>query len=365
MSSEFSSILKNSKDITDDVYRDPVDYQSSEIISLFVASKKPEEILRKEIEKLWQEPCLWDGSKVGILCDLPQWSNFAQEEYKKSRPDLFAIDATDSPLISLMVGQFYEVVVGGVGYFKTDLTPQIFRASTTLSIKSDVSENVRLEDLIKSFEFKKDRSWPNTYREYKEREYALECESNYVIVDGPILTQNLVTQREGEELICKIAKSSKKVLGVIKSLSASTDHERWVGRILKNGEAYILMNCGELLAKRNESWGKGKKKQAWLNSVASQFCRGVYRPGNPDTGHSSYFGFECKIKDIPWALSVLYNERSSIPGHEIPFLLDHIDALLDATHNRGSVQKRLEAALMEYDPCQAFDQLDTNDFRNK
>ena len=361
--SEFSSILEKSKKITDLVYEDPLNYQTSDVITLFESAKIPEQKLRDFVEQHLMSPDDWQGESNNILCNLSDWSSFAQKDYESSLTDLFAIDATDSPVISVMVGQFYEVVVGGISYtMDGNLQPEIYRASAVLKNLSEKDES--LAGLVEEIS-KQDRSWPNTFREYKEREYALTCKSNHVIVDGPILTQNLITQKDGEKLTSDLLASNKKVVGVIKNLGASTGEERWIGRVLKEGEAFVITDCKNLLQNRNKSWANSKGKSLWMNKVASKYCRGVYRPGNDRTGKSSYFGFECRIDHLPWALAVLYNERSEIPGHEIPFLLDHIDARLDAIHDRSSVKARLEAVLMEYNPEQAFDSLDNDDFRGK
>jgi hypothetical protein len=368
MASEFSKILAGCKDITDDVYNDPLHYQTAEVLDLFERSQPALAEMRHFVEGCFMTPAQWDDSAkdslpdVGFLCNLQDWFDYYDPEVQQYRDDLFAIDATDSPLIQTLVGQFYEVIVAGIGYSTSMSDPQVFRAQATPALAG--KKGFSFDQLIESLTIQ-DRSWPNTFREYKERELALNCSSQSVIVDGPILTQNLITQPDGEKLTEKILKSGKRVVGVIKNLSASSPEEQISGQVLKDGEAYIITDCRTLLQKRNKTWASSKNKAAWMERVPAKYCRGVYRPGNPTTGQSKYFGFECRIDQLHWALAMMYGERSDTPGHEIPFLLDHVDAFLDGCHDRSSVQARLESVVMEHNPGQAFDLIDSDDFRGK
>lgn len=368
MPSEFSKILKTSRDITDDVYSDPLNYQTQEVTSLFEKSRSAESDLREFVKQSFMTASEWESSAkatvpgTGFLCSLVDWFEYYRAEYTQSESELFAIDATDSPLITTSVGQFYEVIVAGLGNSANPSVPQVFRAQATPQLSG--SNGFSFDDMVDQLN-KQDRSWPNTFREYKEREMAVTCSSQSVIVDGPILTQNLITQPDGEVLTKRLLDSGKRVVGVIKDLSASTGEEQLLGRVLKEEEAYIITDCRTLLQKRNQSWAASKRKAGWMANVAAKYCRGVYRPGNPVTGRSKYFGFECRIDQLPWALATLYGNRSTTVGHEIPFWLDLVDGYLDGWHDRGSVQLRLEAALMDYDPGQAFDSIDSNTFRGK
>lgn len=363
--SEFGDILQRSRNITEEVYRDPLSYQLPQVLELFEQSKEPEQTLREFVEK-HKFPLEKGKESVFPACYIMKdvASQF-KHEYESTREDLFAIDATDSPVISTFVGQFYEVVVGGCGYKDVMSVPKIFRASATQKALVSGGDIRDLAEKLSQQIGGGDRSWPNTFREYKEREYAVDCEHFSIIVDGPILTQNLVTQAEGEKLTEKLLKSGKNVVGVIKNLSASTPLEQWIGRVLKDGEAFVISDCKTLLSQRNKAWGQSRSKAQWMNNVAAKYCRGVYRPGNPTGVKSKFFGFECRIDQLPWAIATLYKERSQVIGHEIPFLLDHIDAQLDAAHDRGSVQKRLEAALIGYNVDQAFDEISSDEFRGK
>ena len=60
-----------------------------------------------------------------------------------------------------------------------------------------------------------EHSWVNTFREYAEREVALgwlnEDPDRVVLLDGPILTQNMLTQREAHDLLQALVETGRAI----------------------------------------------------------------------------------------------------------------------------------------------------------
>ena len=65
-------------------------------------------------------------------------------------------------------------------------------------------------------------SWVNTFREYEERELAYEWleenDKRIALIDGPVLTQNLLTQVTVRDLLEKIV-GTRRVIGLFRTIA--------------------------------------------------------------------------------------------------------------------------------------------------
>ena len=104
-------------------------------------------------------------------------------------------------------------------------------------------------------------SWVNTFREYEERELANEWlqedEERIALIDGPVLTQNLLSQVTARDLLEEMI-DTRRVIGFIKDLSANPLLVA-IGCALEPGEAvraYQLVKssqCGDFAVVRRQS----------------------------------------------------------------------------------------------------------------
>jgi hypothetical protein len=201
-------------------------------------------------------------------------------------------------------------------------------------------------------------SWPNTFREYEERRIGIDtCPSDVVLIDGPLFTQNLLTQYEGRLLLERLIASPKTFIGVIKNLASSKAQVRWCASALQTGEGYIVWPVSEPVRTRSSLAGH-TELLAWLPK-ADDFVRVVYRPSE------KAFGFECRRADLALACALLLLDASPTLQHELPLLIETIDVQLragfDAGTARNSVLSRIMAQKDGY--RSAIDATDEREFR--
>lgn len=201
-------------------------------------------------------------------------------------------------------------------------------------------------------------SWPTTFREYEERRIAIDvCPADIVFIDGPIFTQNLLTQHTGRDLLERLIGSPKTFIGIIKNLGSSWALCRWCAAALMTGEGYIVCPVGEPIKDR-ASAASHSELLGWLPK-ADDFVRGVYRPSE------KAFAFECRRRDVGLAVALLLANASPTLQHELPLLLETIDAQLragfDASMARNAVLNRIMVEKDGYQP--AIDAIDEREFR--
>lgn len=188
-------------------------------------------------------------------------------------------------------------------------------------------------------------SWTTTFREYEERRLAIDhCPADYVLIDGPIFTQNLVTQELGRRLYQHMFASPKKYIGVIKDVSGSWAMCRWSAYSLKPGEGYIICPVGQPIGDR---YSRGPKSDSslsnWLKSPAlDNYIRAVYRP------NEKAFAFECLRSEVGIVCALLLADASPTIHHELPLLLETIDSQLRAGFDAGQAKELVINRIMAH-----------------
>ena len=113
-----------------------------------------------------------------------------------------------------------------------------------------------------------EESWTSTFREYQERELAAELLENdrvdAVLIDGPILTQNLLSQAEGRKLLKRLIASSR-AIGYIKDLSANALLKA-IGFALKTGETFTIHDWKRMLSDRFQT-GQRSIASGWRTTA--------------------------------------------------------------------------------------------------
>ena len=164
-----------------------------------------------------------------------------------------------------------------------------------------------------------EHSWINTFREYHEREMALEwlaeAEDHIVLIDGPIATQNMLTQDSARGLLKQVL-DTKRAIGFIKTLSANPLLNA-IGYALEPGEAFVLLSWSNILSDRF-SVRQGHISK-WVDDNASQLVRVIYRVGQ------RAFGMETIAGNIPLGLAILEHDNQGPKDHDIPMLLQIAD----------------------------------------
>jgi hypothetical protein len=279
---------------------------------------------------------------------------------------LYAIDGTPAvPHLHYSSHQLYAAAVIGMSYHSLD-NPETFLATTrTTNTWQEPPDPKDFSSLIAWLESKDiletNQSWPTTFREYVEREYALQQSYPCTLLDGPIITQNLVTQERGRELLRRLLQHSFTLCGVIKGIHASTIAHRLLAQALVPGEALLIEPSYNLLKRRSnlqqETWLDNFFQGLWNEHI--DVWRGVYRPA------TKAFGFECRFCHLDQVIAVLWSERDQHHlGHEIPFLLNQVDAHLRSRFNARTCQNHLTYMMgLDLRESQLFDEMNERDLR--
>ena len=186
-----------------------------------------------------------------------------------------------------------------------------------------------------------EQSWTTTFREYGERELAhdwiKEADDRFVLLDGPVLTQNMLTQSDARELLEAIT-GSKRAIGYIKDLSANPLLMA-IGHALNPGEVFVLNDWTNLLSERFQS---GQKLISdWIEQHCDDIVRAVYK------SRSKPFALECNAENLLLGLAILQHDNGGTLDHDIPMLLQiadrHVRSRFDGRRANEEVLARYSA----------------------
>jgi len=288
-----------------------------------------DDAVRKQVRAIMEASCsptrfLFDFTTFGSEFD----TQVAQD---LSSGAIAAIDSTDMlPLTNLMNTAYYSTGVSLITS-RNRGKPEIVLTSTTTRYTNPSSiNNDELQELCEELDRAREaKSWSTTFREYQERQTAINCTQETVLIDGPVFTQNLITQREGRDLYHQMLATNKRFIGVIKELSGSWTLCKWTAMSLERGEGFIICLLKDQYGKR---FGNDKSITSWINGLQQQYIRGVYRPAE------KAFAFECNLGDLPYTISLLRQNASPTLNHEIPLLLETVDWHLRGSNNSEAIK---------------------------
>lgn len=232
--SNFKKLLNSAEDIT---HRFDIDFGGlpEDVLKATQDVKPYLDRIRAEMESV----------KLGVdidlartdygLINMPEWTHhFGGEvitDLEMGR--VIAIDGT--PLIHpqrFLTGQVYACAVGGLTSQKPmNLEAKLVKVQADLEgDPEELDEVIRI--LSESEQLSANRSWPNAFLDYQERELAFNTNHRAVIVDGNLITQQLMTRREGRQLYTKMLKTtrSKKYVGVAKNILQGDIERRYYAR---------------------------------------------------------------------------------------------------------------------------------------
>ncbi len=189
-----------------------------------------------------------------------------------------------------------------------------------------------------------EHSWVSTFREYHEREMALEwldeAEDHVVLIDGPIATQNMLTQDSARDLLEQLLDTGR-AIGFIKALSANPLLNA-IGYALEPGEAFIVGNWSNILSDRfNVRQGHISR---WVEHNAPQLVRVIYRTDQ------RAFGMETTVGNVPLGLAILQHDNQGPRDHDIPMLLQFADQAVRTKFNGGRARDEVIARYSIHNP---------------
>jgi hypothetical protein len=319
----FKSALGNQRDVTESFY---VDAGHS---GIDVTERGDQRLLAKFRHIMEERGILRIPDVI-----LPEMSR-AQDLLE--RGNVAAVDGTNflAPT-NLLTAGIYACATG----FMTSQTrggPQITITQTVSSYIDTDSGLMSDDDLIKNCDeldaSRQDVSWPTTFREYQERKTALQCGASHVLLDGPVFTQNLLSQQDGRALYDEMSQSGQEYIGVIKESSAAYPMIHWCAMALRPGEAFIVQPVTRQLSDRFKdqpgvlNWVRSGTTEPYVRVV---YCLNV-KP----------FAIECRREIVPLALAIVVVNASPTLHHETPLLMEMIDARLRSESRSDFMRKKL------------------------
>ena len=171
-----------------------------------------------------------DGGGVDLIADLATAT--AADACGLYHSDLIAaVDGTDAVAPLRFVADTLYAVGMVLVTPRTHHQPKAFvtrtRATHSAPLNGPVSnlgEAVQLWSEHLRGAREQEQSWTSTFREYGEREVALGWleadEDRFVLIDGPVLTQNMLTQDRARDLLQSLVET-RRAIGFIKELTAN------------------------------------------------------------------------------------------------------------------------------------------------
>jgi hypothetical protein len=204
------------------------------------------------------------------------------------------------------------------------------------------------------------------FMRYYEALHGLEIEEPFVLFDGPLVYEWLVSTKEGRSLYMQLlGDSPKKCIGIIKSLKFDNEIA-WVGRALKPGEVYVFQTLRDHLEDNpasNKNHGEVGMRWAALpkefHDLSTKILRGVFKP------RTKAFGFEVHIDHLQDLIRIMAADcQMNASGHEIPYLLNRIDQEIRAHFNQRILADRIASQLRKHSDELFFEETDERSFRS-
>jgi hypothetical protein len=192
-----------------------------------------------------------------------------------------------------------------------------------------------LDELVAELSQSRDAevSWTTTLREHLERSHALvECAGYPVrIIDGPLFTQNLLSQVEGRALLSQLVADPALHIGVIKDVGDAHGLTRLCAMALRPREVFVH----PIRMLLDQRFSQQRKVAGFVEEIiGGAFVRGVYQP------RRKAFAFECRADRVPLVLALLRESAGSALNQETPFLLNLADAFIRAQFNADENTRR-------------------------
>ena len=329
----FSDAYQNRLDITDSYLA------FGDIPDLVGVSIDNEEAIIRAIRRLLAQ----DGGGIGRISDLSA-SRFKEASALYHDDRIAAIDGTAAiaPL------RFVSDTIYAAGI--VCVTPRSQHTPRARVTRTRASSYASSQDFSKSWEDnitqwgeylrgarEHEMSWVNTFREYEERELASEWihhdDGRIALIDGPILTQNLLSQVSARDLLERIIVSNK-AIGFIKDLSANPLLVA-IGLALEPGELFILKHWSSILSQRFHA--RQQAISSWIEYNAHDVVRAIYKVNR------KAYGIECLANQVPLALAILEHDPSGSLEHDIPMLLKIADTYVRSQFNGLSARDEVLA----------------------
>lgn len=355
----FSQVLARAEDITD-----TFDIDLGKIPEDVVSSHRQADPHVQNVRDLMETSRLAPDADLSTtdhgLVDMWAWAEIhgasVQQAFK--RGDVAAIDGTPLvPFQRFLTAQVYACAIGSLTYREhLSLKAHVVKTQADPGLFVDYDATRQLID--ETERLTSSQSWPAAFMEYQERLMAFQHPARYVLIDGPLITQNLLTQGEGRRLYERMLGVNRKCyVGVTKDLRFAETEERFEAIALRQGELFIRNTEYNVMKPRLDREYGGVIKRFGEDYLTDIF-RGIFKPGR------KAFGFQCHRNDLAAVVCLLILDCHTQPGHEVPFLLEQVDAKLRGRYRPNETMSAIEAALASNNIDEFYDEAEERKFRS-
>jgi hypothetical protein len=328
----FADAVKNSEDITDRYLNRAV------LINNIVGNScKNADEFRHIVRMQLEDP---DNGYLGNFAEVDQ-TIIDEVKYWHRDGLIGAVDGSDSISLTLLPDKLVYGVAISTATSKryTEPTTKMTFTSKQQKPPANIDDLFDLQDLLQDSSEKS--SWARTYREFEERQAALDLAADgcrLVLIDGPIYTQNLMTQAVArDKVLDRIKNNRSHFIGYIKE---QNPFHKQLGAALERGEYFVFEKFKDVLT-RNRFKDQTHPAVTWVKS-APHWVRCIYK------FNQKAYEFECDPALVPYGLALLIADPSDVLDHDIPFLLELVDKHVGAGTNAGNIAKDLVGALGQF-----------------
>ena len=336
----FADALDGRVDITDS-------YEVlGDLPGLVGASSEAEDEIVERIRRLLET----EGGGVDAIDDRSAPAlNGASDLYQADL--IAAVDGTDAVAPLRFVADTLYAIGMVLVTPRTHHQPKSYVTRTRASQAASLRQQVRgLSDAVQHWSEhlrgarEQEQSWTSTFREYGERELALrwleDDDRRFVLIDGPVLTQNMLTQDRARDLLERLVET-RRAIGFIKDLTANPLLTA-AGYALRPGEVFEFRDWRNILSDRFHT--RQSHIGAWVEEHGDQIVRAVYKV------RSRAFAVECHAERLPLALAILEHDNGGSLDHDIPMLLQIADNHVRSRFNGNRAREEVIARFASNEP---------------
>ena len=266
------------------------------------------------------------------LCKV-EFGQFSEAK-ELERGEAAAVDGTSTlPMQKYSAGQAICVGIGSLSHNRPMQESVHYWSS-----KVFLSDAAGMNDLIERETRGLFGRYSTAYLRYYEIKHGLEIDEPYVLLDGPLIDNRLMTHPEGIKLYDELFQSkTKRALGVIKNIENPAFTK--FARALESGEIYVIETVEEQLNKSDPTHNNAGLDR-FKRRIASNIFRGVFKPRN------KAFGFEVHTSHFEDMIRIMAADcQINNPGQEIPYLLNRIDEEVGKHFNQWILRDRIAAEM--------------------
>jgi hypothetical protein len=350
----FSELVSNTRHISKEEFAQTFGNIENDVLAMF-SSEKAKAAIRLARERMEQAGTLPSGEPLLRRLEFGQ----VRTAPELVRGEVAAIDGT--PLLPLQLyalGQALCVGVGSLSY-----THYLEENLSYWSSNAYLTHSVDTNDLLGRIEEGIFNISQTAFLRLCEVEHGLSIPEPILLFDGTLVYEWLLMTHEGRSLYEKLFQSGKRAIGIMKSLKGNMLFALFA-RALQSGEVFIIETLGDHLehsAASAKNYGEGRVSfvpKAFDQQYARHILRGIFKPSK------KVFAFEVHEDHLEEMIRILAADcQLNNIGHEIPYLLNAVDAAVRRTFTQDLLRERIALQMATQSEELFFEEADERLFR--